>query len=77
MERIIDSHANEENDLASGRPEKAKELSALLEAEQLKEQDAKLTDPRTMHGSSLTPLLKGENPALWRDAIYYHYQMIV
>ena len=29
----------------------------------------------SMHGRSLVPLLKGNTPANWRDAIYYHYQM--
>jgi len=26
-----------------------------------------------MQGRSLVPLLKGQNPQPWRDAIYYHY----
>ncbi|MCB1064852.1 MAG: sulfatase [Verrucomicrobiae bacterium] len=29
--------------------------------------------PSDMQGLSLVPLLKGETPAKWRDAIYYHY----
>lgn len=29
--------------------------------------------PADMQGHSLVPLLKGERPADWRDAIYYHY----
>lgn len=29
--------------------------------------------PADMQGRSLVPLLKGEKPADWRDAIYYHY----
>jgi arylsulfatase A-like enzyme len=29
--------------------------------------------PGDMQGSSLAPLLKGETPNDWRDAIYYHY----
>jgi arylsulfatase A-like enzyme len=29
--------------------------------------------PDDMQGASLRPLLKGENPPTWRDAIYYHY----
>ena len=29
--------------------------------------------PADMQGRSLVPLLKGENPQNWRDAIYYHY----
>jgi arylsulfatase A-like enzyme len=29
--------------------------------------------PRTMQGESLVPLLRGENPADWREAIYYQY----
>ena len=29
--------------------------------------------PADMQGRSLVPLLKGENPSDWRDAIYYHY----
>lgn len=29
--------------------------------------------PEDMQGVSLVPLLKGEQPADWRDAIYYHY----
>ncbi len=29
--------------------------------------------PDTMQGASLVPWLKGETPASWRDAIYYHY----
>lgn len=28
-----------------------------------------------MHGRSLVPILKGEQPSKWRKAIYYHYQM--
>jgi len=29
--------------------------------------------PQDMQGSSLTPLLRGENPDNWRDSFYYHY----
>ncbi|MCM1067814.1 MAG: sulfatase [Muribaculaceae bacterium] len=29
--------------------------------------------PADMQGVSLLPLLKGENPADWRDALYYHF----
>lgn len=29
--------------------------------------------PKDMHGVSLLPLLKGENPNNWRKSIYYHY----
>jgi len=29
--------------------------------------------PDRMQGQSLVPLLKGENPGDWRDAVYYHY----
>ncbi|MCM1482701.1 MAG: sulfatase [Muribaculaceae bacterium] len=29
--------------------------------------------PADMHGESLMPLLRGENPKKWRDAIYYHF----
>jgi len=29
--------------------------------------------PADMQGRSLVPLLKGQRPADWRDAIYYHY----
>ncbi len=29
--------------------------------------------PGQMQGRSLVPLLKGEEPADWRDAVYYHY----
>ena len=29
--------------------------------------------PADMQGRSLVPLLKGEKPKEWRDAIYYHY----
>ena len=29
--------------------------------------------PATMQGKSLVPLLRGETPADWREAIYYHY----
>lgn len=29
--------------------------------------------PRDMHGVSLLPLLKGEHPADWRKALYYHF----
>ena len=31
--------------------------------------------PESMHGESLAPILKGNQPDDWRDAIYYHYQM--
>lgn len=31
--------------------------------------------PKTMHGRSLVPLLRGDTPKQWRDALYYHYQM--
>ena len=36
---------------------------------------AGLDPPATMHGDSLVPLLKGETPGTWRNAIYYHYSM--
>lgn len=29
--------------------------------------------PEDMHGESFLPFLKGEKPAKWRDALYYHY----
>ena len=29
--------------------------------------------PSDMQGQSLLPLLRGEDPAQWRDSIYYHY----
>ncbi len=29
--------------------------------------------PDDLHGRSLVPLLRGESPDEWRDAIYYHY----
>ena len=29
--------------------------------------------PDDMQGASLVPLMKGEQPSDWRDAIYYHY----
>jgi arylsulfatase A-like enzyme len=29
--------------------------------------------PKGVHGRSLVPLLAGEPPADWRDAVYYHY----
>ncbi len=29
--------------------------------------------PENIHGRSLVPLLRGEEPADWRDALYYHY----
>lgn len=29
--------------------------------------------PSDMHGESLYPLLKGEHPDVWRDALYYHF----
>ncbi len=29
--------------------------------------------PSDMQGQSLVPLLRGEDPAQWRDSIYYHY----
>lgn len=29
--------------------------------------------PERMQGRSLVPLLKGEEPSDWRDAVYYHY----
>ncbi len=29
--------------------------------------------PADMHGRSMVPLLRGEQPADWRDALYYHY----
>lgn len=29
--------------------------------------------PSYMQGKSLLPLLKGETPSKWRDAVYYHY----
>ncbi len=31
------------------------------------------TAPAAMQGRSLVPLLRGERPADWRDALYYHY----
>jgi arylsulfatase A-like enzyme len=34
---------------------------------------AGLAPPDDMQGRSLVPLLRGETPADWRDAIYYHY----
>ncbi|MCC5905617.1 MAG: sulfatase [Balneolaceae bacterium] len=29
--------------------------------------------PDRLQGRSLVPLLRGENPGAWRDAVYYHY----
>ncbi len=29
--------------------------------------------PADMHGTSLVPLLEGQRPKGWRDAVYYHY----
>ncbi len=29
--------------------------------------------PETMQGASLVPLLRGQRPGDWRDALYYHY----
>ncbi len=29
--------------------------------------------PADIHGRSMVPLLRGEHPADWRDALYYHY----
>ena len=37
---------------------------------------AGLDVPESMHGDSLVPLLRGEMPEDWRNAIYYHYQMV-
>ena len=34
---------------------------------------AGITPPDDIHGTSLVPLLRGEHPANWRDALYYHY----
>lgn len=34
---------------------------------------AGLSVPEDMHGVSLLPLLKGEHPANWREALYYHF----
>jgi len=34
---------------------------------------ARLTPPDYMQGVSLLPLLKGQQPEVWRDAVYYHY----
>jgi arylsulfatase A-like enzyme len=34
---------------------------------------AGVTPPGDMHGQSLQPLLDGDTPQDWRDAIYYHY----
>lgn len=34
---------------------------------------AGVATPTDMQGSSLVPLLKGEDPADWRNAFYYHY----
>lgn len=34
---------------------------------------AGLEVPADIQGVSLMPLLRGEHPADWRDAIYYHY----
>lgn len=34
---------------------------------------ADLQIPEKMQGKSLVPLLKGDNPPEWRDAVYYHY----
>ena len=32
-----------------------------------------MTVPSDIQGESLLPLLKGEEPKDWRDALYYHY----
>ncbi|KAA9036079.1 sulfatase [Ginsengibacter hankyongi] len=34
---------------------------------------AKVNIPSAMQGESILPLLKGEHPASWRKAVYYHY----
>ena len=36
---------------------------------------AGVTTSYHMHGRSLVPMLRGDSPKDWRDAIYYHYQM--
>ena len=36
---------------------------------------AGVTPSYKMHGRSLVPMLRGDSPKDWRDAIYYHYQM--
>jgi len=38
-------------------------------------QMAGVSVPKSMHGESMVPLLRGATPRGWRDAIYYHYQM--
>ena len=37
---------------------------------------AEIDTHASMHGNSLVPILKGSEPADWRDSLYYHYQMI-
>lgn len=34
---------------------------------------AKVEIPEKMQGKSLIPILKGDQPESWRDAVYYHY----
>lgn len=36
----------------------------------------RISTSQKMHGDSLVPLLEGERPDDWRDAVYYHYQMV-
>lgn len=36
---------------------------------------AEVVAPESMHGRSLEPPLRGEQPQDWRQAVYYHYQM--
>lgn len=34
---------------------------------------AGLETPADMQGTSMVPLMKGQDPAYWRDSLYYHY----
>ncbi len=37
---------------------------------------AQIPSHATMHGRSLVPWIRGQRPEHWREALYYHYQMI-
>ena len=62
-----------QQDICAGQPRDIAELVQNIDYAPTFLELAGVEIPDDIQGESLLPLLKGEHPADWRDALYYHY----